>query len=175
MTISVSVSTSPGTGDELDRLVETMNVMLDRLQRAVERERRFIADASHELRSPLAVVRSALEGEQPTRDALLAGQRTALTALQYLQSLIDQLLILQASGAGPPRRPIDVDELVLAQVERLQRTTGLSINASAVSGGQVLGNETELARVIENLSSNAVRQPNTASRSESARPVTGWS
>ena len=149
---------SPGTGDELERLVETMNVMLDRLHRAVERERTFIADASHELRSPLAGVRATLEGEHTSLDEFRQSQRTALSALQRLQDLADQLLILHASGtAAQPRRLIDIDELVLSQVDLLQRTTDLSIDASAVSGGQVVADETDMTRVIENLSSNALR------------------
>ena len=149
---------SPGTGDELERLVETMNVMLDRLHQAVERERTFIADASHELRSPLAVVQAALEGDHTGLDEFRQSQRTALSALQRLQDLADQLLVLHASGtAGPVRRLIDIDELVLSQVDLLQRTTDLHIDASAVSGGQVVADETDMTRIIENLSSNALR------------------
>ena len=151
---------NPRTGDELERLVLTMNVMLERLQGAIERERRFVADASHEVRSPIAAVRAVLESEESNPVDMRATRRSALRALQRLQDLAEQLLILDSAGRpviGVSPRLVDVDELVLILADELRRTTALDIDTSAVSGGQVLSNEIDVLRVIENLASNAVR------------------
>ena len=151
---------SPKSGDELDRLVGTMNLMLQRLQAAIKRERRFIADASHELRSPIAAIRGALETGDQTVDGLQHSHRMALSALQRLDVMAEGLLVLDSIAGDrdrPPRRPIDLDELVLAQVAQLRKATPLAIDASKVSGGQVLAREVDMMRIIENLSSNAVR------------------
>jgi len=150
--------TNPGTGDELERLVLTMNVMLERLQGAIERERQFVADASHEIRSPIAATRALLESEDSGPSQVRATREAALIALQRLQDLTDQLLVLDGTGRHREARlkMVDVDELVLAQVDQLRRTTSFDIDVSAVSGGQVLGDEIDVMRVIENLTSNAV-------------------
>jgi signal transduction histidine kinase len=151
---------SPRSGDELDRLVDTMNQMLQRLQAAMKRERRFIADASHELRSPIAAIRGALETSGHTLDGMKRSHDVALSALQRLDFMADGLLTLDSIGGprtGPPRRPIDLDELVLLQADELRKGTSLVIDASDVSGGQVLAREVDMMRIVENLSSNAVR------------------
>jgi signal transduction histidine kinase len=151
---------SPRSGDELDRLVDTMNKMLERLETALKKEHRFIADASHELRSPMAAIRGALEYNGGDLAGMLESHQTALSALQRLDILVDDLLILDSvdgSRTGPPKRLVDLDELVLLQVEQLRRGTGLMIDASNVSAGQVMAREVDMMRVIENLSSNAVR------------------
>ncbi len=151
---------SPRSGDELDRLVQTMNQMLQRLQLAMKRERRFIADASHELRSPIATLRGALETSDHTMGGLERGHAVALSALQRLDFMAEGLLTLDSIRGpenGNPTRPVDIDELVLQQVDALRRSTSLAIDASSVSGGQVLAREVDMMRVVENLSSNAVR------------------
>ena len=151
---------SPRSGDELDRLVDTMNQMLQRLQLAMKTERRFIADASHELRSPIATIRGALETSDHTMGGLERSHEVALSAVKHLDFMAEGLLALD-SIRGPenenPSRPVDIDELVLLQVDALRKSTSLDIDASCVSGGQVLAREVDMMRVVENLSSNAVR------------------
>ena len=151
---------SPRTGDELERLVDTMNSMLGRLQRAIKRERRFIADASHELKTPIAAMRTALEvgGEGPS--ATEASHRSALSSLQRLEILVQDLLLVgsdQNAANLAPSTLVDLDELVLEKAEHLRRNTTLEIDTSSVSGGQVLAREMDMMRVIDNLASNAVR------------------
>jgi signal transduction histidine kinase len=153
----------PGTGDELERLADTLNDLLDRLDRAVTRERQFVADASHELRSPIAGVRALLETE-PTDPAAVVGVRAeALARLGHLQDMVEHLLVLSRNdeGCGPPKRPVDLDDLVLGQARQLTRMTNLRVDTSQVSGGQVVGRDTDLARVIENLAANAARHART--------------
>ncbi|MEM9131221.1 MAG: ATP-binding protein [Actinomycetota bacterium] len=176
-----------GTGDELARLVATMNDLLGRLETSVARERRFVADAGHELRSPLSGARALLESEQAAVSAALDGAPGAggpvdgtatderpvdaaaiadtrarvLATLTRLETIVDDLLSLARADAGAeaarPRSPVDLDELVLGQADRLRRTTTLTIDTSAVSGGQVLGRESDLGRLIDNLTANAQR------------------
>lgn len=151
---------SSRSGDELDRLVQTMNDMLARLESSLRRERQFIADASHELRSPIAALRAALEADRRDPDELRRSHDAALSALQRLDLLVEGLLTLDSvNGAarGPAAAPVDLDELVLLQVDYLRRGTGLELDVSGVSAGQVVAREVDMMRILENLSSNAIR------------------
>jgi signal transduction histidine kinase len=150
----------PKTGDELDRLADTLNELLARLDVALSRERRFVGDASHELRTPIAAVRALLETEPSDPASVVRVRAEALERLAQLQDLVEELLALaQADGAavGKDTRPIDLDELVLAQARQLRRTTNLLVDTAGVSGGQVAARDTDIARVIENLATNAAR------------------
>jgi signal transduction histidine kinase len=154
----------PGTGDELERLADTLNDLLDRLDRAVTRERQFVADASHELRSPIAGVRALLETEPADPAAVVEVRAEALARLGQLQDLVDDLLVLARNDEGtrsPPTRPVDLDDLVLGQARQLGRTTNLRVDTTQVSGGQVIGRDTDLGRVVENLAANAARHART--------------
>ena len=153
----------PGTGDELERLADTLNDLLDRLDRAVIRERQFVANASHELRSPIAGVRALLETEPTDPAAVIEVRAEALARLGHLQDMVEQFLVLSRNdeGAGPPKRPVDLDDLVLGQARQLGRTTNLRVDTSQVLGGQVVGRDTDLGRVIENLAANAARHAKT--------------
>ena len=88
----------PGTGDEIDRLARTMNETLDRLEDAVRRQQRFVADASHELRSPLTRIRTELEVDLPARAAPTGRHRAQRPRRddRSLQRLVDDLLHLAA-------------------------------------------------------------------------------
>jgi len=151
---------APGTGDELDRLAGTLNELLERLRRAVTRERQFVADASHELRTPIASTRVLLETEPFDQESVLRVRAEALARLGHLQDLVDDLLVLAKADetpVAPPVAPVDLDELVLAQARQLEQTTNLRIDVSNVSGGQVSGRDTDLGRLVQNLASNAAR------------------
>ena len=92
----------PRTGDEVARLAVTMNEMLDRLDAASGRERQLVADASHELRSPLASVRALLETRSTAADPA-AHDAEAMAAVIRLQALVEQLLVLASQDAAVPR------------------------------------------------------------------------
>jgi len=150
----------PGTGDELDRLAGTLNDLLGRLEQAVARERRFVADASHELRTPITAVRSLLETEARDPSLVVLTRADALARMNQLQDLVEQLLVLarvDAAAAAGPDLPVDLDELVLGQAHQLQRSTHLRVDTSRVSGGQVAGRDADLGRLVENLATNASR------------------
>ena len=145
--------------ERLDRLARTLNNLLERLEDSVEREHRFVADASHDLRTPLAAVRALLETESSDPALAVLTRADALARLDQLQAVVDQLLTLANAdaAAAPPTTAVDLDELVLGQARALARSTHLRVDTSRVSGGQVAGRDTDLIRVIENLASNAVR------------------
>jgi signal transduction histidine kinase len=148
--------------DEVGRLAATMNRMLDRLQRAQESQRRFVSDASHELRSPVASIRQHAEVAltHPDRSSLDELAATVLAEDLRIQRLVDDLLLLARADEQDfelPRAPVDLDDLVFSEAHRLRMATNLAIDTSAVSGGQVLGDETSLRRMVLNLGENAAR------------------
>ena len=150
------------TGDEVARLGVTMNRMLDRLQQAQVRQRRFVSDASHELRSPIATLRQHAEvaAEHPERIPGDALAETVRTEALRLQGLVDDLLLLARADehtVAPHRQPLDLDDVVLDEVRHLQSTTELEINATGVSAGAVDGDPDALRRVVRNVLDNAVR------------------
>lgn len=153
----------PGTNDEVGRLARTMNTMLARLQDASDRQRRFVADASHELRSPLTGIRAQLEVDlaHPELADWQATERDVLEDAIRLQRLVDDLLVLassQAAGDGAEHRePVDLDEIVLREARRLASRSVHAVDTRAVSGAQLMGNAHELTRAVRNLLDNADR------------------
>ncbi|MGI9600585.1 MAG: sensor histidine kinase [Acidimicrobiales bacterium] len=151
----------PGTDDEVARLARTMNAMLDRLDESADRQRRFVADASHELRSPLTRIRSTLEVDLASGDADLRQTCTeALDAAVGMQVLIDNLLFLarRDAGSGPdPSTVVDLDVVVDEEVQLGRGLTELEIDQSGVSAAVVRGNRSQLHRLVANLVDNAVR------------------
>ncbi|TCO12217.1 signal transduction histidine kinase [Kribbella steppae] len=148
--------------DEIGRLANTMNRMLDRLQRSQEIRQRFVSDASHELRSPIAAIRQHAEVAQVHPDSTTVDElaTTVLAEDLRMQHLVDDLLVLARSdeeSTEPPCTPVDLDDLVFAEAGRLHSATDLRIDTSAVSAGQVRGDATALARMIHNLADNAAR------------------
>ena len=104
--------------DEIGRLALTMNDMLERLQRAQDAQRRFVADAGHELRSPLATLRSILEvGLAHPGTRTTESTEAMLSETERLQRLVDDLVVLARSGEGPRRTEEDVDLEDLVQEE----------------------------------------------------------
>jgi signal transduction histidine kinase len=152
----------PASRDEIARLAETMNGMLARLEASSDRQRRFVADASHELRGPLTRIRTELEVDlaHPESADLAATHRSILDDTASLETLVDDLLTLARSdehGVLGRRDPVDLDDIVLTEVERLGADARTSVDVSAVSGAQVLGDRGQLARVVRNLLDNALR------------------
>jgi signal transduction histidine kinase len=149
----------PEAQDEVARLAETMNAMLARLESAQAAQRRFIADASHELRSPLATLRANVELAADPQTAIAASAETVLAETDRLERLVTDLLLLaKADEHGLPieRSDVDLDDLVYAERARLRAQPGLTV------GGQVLpvqvrGDRHQLAQALRNLVDNAVR------------------
>lgn len=155
----------PASEDEVGKLARTMNEMLGRLDDAGDRQRRFVSDASHELQSPLTSLRARLEVNLAARREpdWRAGEREALVEVVEMQRLVDDLLTLARTdaNAGVGRRvPVDLDDLVLREVERLRTSESVGVDVRGVSGGQVLGDPDQLRRAIRNVIDNAKRYAN---------------
>ena len=153
---------TPATDDEIARLAVTMNQMLERLEAGQERQRRFVSDASHELRSPVATVRQHAEVvlAHPESSSAEDLARIVLDENLRLQQLVEDLLILartDENAARSKRTTIDVDDLVFEEIRRLREVAGKTIDASKVSAGRVRGDAKQLTRLISNLLDNAVR------------------
>ncbi len=154
----------PTTGDEVARLAHTMNVMLDRLETAQTKQRQFVSDASHELRSPLTTIRTSVEVAKLHPEAVDWPQvaTTVLNESERLDGLVSDLLDLAkldetSNGEhGARRGHVDVDELVLDDVARLQRL-GYTVRAEGVSAARVDGDGRQLAKLVRNLLDNAAR------------------
>lgn len=156
----------PSSTDEIARLARTMNQMLDRLEASAAAQRRFVADASHELRSPLAVLRTTLElaTARPEDTAWPAAAADALDETCRLHRLVDDLLTLaQAEPGERPRRSeaVDLDEIVLRESHRQRDIGPAAFDLHRVSGGRVLGDADQLTRVVRNLLDNARRHATT--------------
>lgn len=151
----------PGSRDEIGRLARTMNGMLGRLQHSAQRQEQFVADASHELRSPLASLRQAAEVARAHPGAMDDGELadTVLEESVRMQVLVDQLLVLTRAGEGRSRSPrvdVDVDDLVLAEAARVARA-GVEVGTGGVGAGRVHGDPVALGQVVRNLVDNAAR------------------
>lgn len=149
--------TVPETGDELERLGTTLNNLLDRLDRSLSRQRQFVADAAHELRSPVAAIRSQAEVDDHV-NGLSSPNAVAIESAR-LTHLVDDLLALARLDAEPRQRrdPLDLDDVVRTEVSLMGRPDGPVIVSSGVRAVQVSGDAGELSRVVRNLLENAVR------------------
>ncbi|MGH9077104.1 MAG: sensor histidine kinase [Acidimicrobiales bacterium] len=152
----------PSSSDEIARLARTMNEMLDRLEASAGTQRRFVADASHELRSPLAVLQATLElaTTHPGEAAWPAAAASALDETRRLYRLVDDLLTLaQAEHDRQPSRAetVDLDEIVVRDARRRRAASPVRFDLARVSGGRVHGDPGQLARVVCNLLDNAER------------------
>jgi len=149
-----------GVEDEVGRLAATMNALLERLDVAVRRQRDFVADVSHDLQSPLAAQRVALEvalSRPRNIDADLL-RAEVLGATADMERLVGELLVVASIDAdvSPEPAAIDLDSLVLEEAARA-RTRGLvQVDTTGVSAAPAYANADDVRRVVRNLLDNAV-------------------
>jgi signal transduction histidine kinase len=154
-----------GPHDELRELGETLDAMLDRLQASLDAQRRFVANASHELRSPLTVIRTETEVTLADPDASAAEfremARIVLEATDRTEALLDGLMVLARSQRGLLRSdPVDVCAVArraAAGGMAAARAAGVRIEVEAEGIATVPGDDSLLERLAANLVDNAVR------------------
>ncbi|NRQ31462.1 HAMP domain-containing histidine kinase [Nonomuraea sp. NN258] len=150
----------PDHGDEITDLAATTNHTLDRLERSAETQRRFVADASHELRSPISALRTQLEvaNEYPEETDWPATGARALAAAERLTGIIDELLMLARidAGAVANRRVVDICRLAEDQVS-LRQGGRVPITPHLCASAPVYGSPMQLDRLLTNLLDNATR------------------
>ena len=137
--------------------------MLAEVDSSVERQRRFVADASHELRSPLARMRIELEVDMahPHLVDPLAAHRSLLVETIGLQALVDDLLVLAQhdAGVGTAYRPVQLDQVVRARVAEHESPPAVTIRLESIT---VMGDAAQLRRAVDNLLDNAIRHATSA-------------
>lgn len=148
----------PRSRDEIAALATTVNGTLDRLEASVETHKTFVADAAHELRSPIATLRARLELAEPSE---LTAE--ALTDVARLQSLAADLLLLARLDAGEPPRATDVDlgQVAMEESLRISRRPELDLDLDIEPDVVVRGSRGHLDRLVTNLVDNALRHAST--------------
>jgi signal transduction histidine kinase len=155
-----------GGNDELGRLGRTLNEMLERIQRSVLRERTFVSDASHELRSPLAALRTELQlmaRDQPTGHALQAATGSAIEETDRLGRLADDLLLLTRADhqrLALKKTTVASADLLGAVAERARRRAspaGPKITVGTPGTTPVYADRDRVEQALDNMLSNAMR------------------
>jgi signal transduction histidine kinase len=152
----------PPADDEIAALAATMNTMLDRIEAASTAQRRFVADASHELRSPLATIHAnadLLEATPLPEPSARSVARIHIESARMARLVDDLLLLARADDQGLRlrRHDVDLDDLVYAERERVAvEHPGLAVRGD-VAPVRVTGDPDQLHRVLRNLIDNATR------------------
>jgi signal transduction histidine kinase len=151
----------PGTDDEIGHLAQTMNQMLSRLEDSARRQRNFVADASHELRSPVAAIRTTLDVAlaHPDRAPWPTIAARAAQQGERVEKLLQQLLLLAKADEhtlASHRRPVDIHQ-ILREVARPTRTDHISLELDLTGSAVAMGDPGNLARMFRNVLDNAIR------------------
>jgi two-component system sensor histidine kinase MprB len=149
-------------GDELARLAQTFNRTLDALERSVQAQRSLVADASHELRTPIATIRANLQlmrdEELLTPEDREALRRDVIEELDELTALVgDVVELARGSKMGAEPGEVRVDEIVAAAVERTRRRSPQITVQASVEPTLVYGEGDRIARAVANLLDNAAK------------------
>ena len=155
-----------GNGDELDRLTEVFNAMTGRLDNSFQRIREFTLHASHELKTPLTIMRGELEGALNERHLTPARQEQILSQMDEIERLakiVDGLTLLTRADAGQiqlVREPVPLDELVresFADAKILAQPHSIQVNLETCEPVTVTGDRHRLRQLLLNLTDNAIK------------------
>ncbi len=155
-----------GTGDELDNLAKTLNQMLTRLDAAFTQIRRFSADASHELQTPLTILKGELEvalrsARRP--EEYRATMESALEEVDRIAHLVEGLLLLARAEAGVlrmDRQEVDLEQVieeVYIRLKPLADSHGIELRLGEIEPLRIQGDRERLQRMTSNLVDNAIK------------------
>jgi heavy metal sensor kinase len=155
-----------GTGDELDRLARTLNEMLGRLDDSFRQVRQFSADASHELQTPLTILKGEIEVALRSSRSPEEYQQVLLSSLEEIERisrLVEGLLLLARADSGVLRldlKPVDLTRLlteIAAQLQRQAADQGVGLQPDNLEPVTIWGDKDQLTRLILNLIDNAIK------------------
>jgi len=155
-----------GAGDELDRLAKTLNQMLGRLDAAFSQIRQFSASASHELQTPLTILKGELEvalRSPRTPDEYQAALKSSLEEVDRIAQLVEGLLLLSRAEAGVlkmDRQPVDLAQLmeeVYSRLKVLADSRSIELRPGHTEPISVPGDREHLRRLLLNLTDNAIK------------------
>lgn len=162
-------------GDELYRLSATLNAMIERLETSFGALRRFTADASHELKTPLTVIRADVErsmSPNSTRNEKEIAMEEALQQVTRMAALVDSLLTLARADEGrfdlhrEPVQLLDITREVVETARLLGEMGGLTIDVPILESAEILGDPTRLRQLLMNLVENAIKYTKKGGRVE---------
>ena len=153
--------------DEIGRLTLVLNAMLSRLEASFVQQRQFVADASHELRTPIAVLRTEIDVTRANPSRSAEEYRETLERVNRttgrLERLVADLFLLarvDAEGVATPHEPLDIEQLARSTAMMLQgiaEERDVAIEVACSAPATVRGNEAQVERVLLNLLDNALR------------------
>jgi len=155
-----------GAGDELDRLARTLNEMLSRLDESFRQVRRFSADASHELQTPLTILKGEIEvalRAPRSPEEYQAVLKSSLEEIERISRLVEGLMLLARADSGVLRldlKPLELHRLlaeVAAQMQRLAAAKGIKLYLDHLEPVTVCGDREHLVRLFLNLIDNAIK------------------
>lgn len=154
----------PDSSDEIAALAVTMNDMLSRIEAGHRAQQRFVGDASHELRSPLATIISGLEVAQAHPELLDAefAASTLLPEAQRMHALVQDLLLLARADEkrlALRHEEVALDDLAEAEAARVRREATCRVDTD-IAPARLTGDPAAVSRMIRNLVDNAVRHGN---------------
>jgi signal transduction histidine kinase len=151
----------PDTDDEISRLADTLNLLLDQLDKSAYSQRRFVADASHELRGPVANIRLAVEVAQahPDKADWNSVANEVLTQDARMGRLVEHLLLLARTDDDHALKRTESIDLadVANEAASSNRRSGISIRVAASSPAMLNDDRSQLMSIVNNLVENAVR------------------
>jgi len=152
----------PAVADEVGRLARTMNSMLERLEASSQRQRRFVADASHELRSPLSAIRTQLEVGVARGDATdwPTTAQEVLVDEARMERLVTNLLVLarlEVGGEGPAGETVDLGDVVRHDLAARVERRGVALRAEVASPARAAIGPEAARQIVTNLVDNAQR------------------